>query len=189
MKKSITITTLFFLLAACSNNSSNQKDNKNIKEDNASVPSSNVISFKVDGDPVTTEGGIVERFIWDDKTPGVWINITSRSNREKRTINVNLKGSIAGTYEFGNGDLMQTTHGSYYPDMLDAMHGYHFKTGGFVLTEVDTVKNLINGTFSGTARSSDGKTVDITDGQLINLDLQPGIINISAGFDQIKNEE
>jgi hypothetical protein len=64
------------------------------------------------------------------------------------------------------------------------MDSYSFVSGEFNLTEVDTVKNILNGTFSGVAKNIQGKTVTITDGQLINVKMKPGVSNLSEEADK-----
>ena len=106
----------------------------------------------------------------------LWINITSDMHKEKRTIDVNLNGTKPGTYDLEEGgSLGGKSHGGYYPDFGDPSGTYRFINGSFVITELDTVQNVLNGTFSGTAKNSKGEIVNITEGKIIRGALKPGI--------------
>ncbi len=90
-------------------------------------------------------------------------------HKEKRTIGVNLNGAIPGTYSFMEEGSLKQSHGDYKPDYKrDMMNSYSFASGSFILTEVDTVKGIVNGTFSGTVKNLKGETLNITDGRIIN---------------------
>lgn len=150
--------------------------------------STNVISFKVDGELVTSEGWIVQRFVWDDKTPSPLLNITSNMHKDKRAINVNLNGTTPGKYKFiENSNLTTESQGSYFPDFSKPLESFSFINGEFDITEVDTLKGIVNGSFFGTAKDAKDKTVTISDGKLIDVNLKKGITNITKGLDEIKN--
>ena len=107
------------------------------------------------------------------------MNITSDMHKEKRTINVNLKGAKPGTYNFDDkGVIMEKSHGSYHPDFGDALNSYSFVSGSFVITDVDTVHQIVNGTFSGTVKNTKGETLNISDGKIVKGALKPGIISL-----------
>ena len=96
-------------------------------------------------------------------------------HKDKRAINVNLNGAKPGSYNFDSeGAIMEKSHGSYHSDL----GSYTFVSGSFVITDVDTVHNFINGTFSVTAKSTNGEIINITDGKIINGALKPGIISL-----------
>lgn len=185
LQEIMNMKTLLSLLAAltliCCNNN---KGTAETAETSDKKSGGNAIEFKVDGKQVETEGWAVQRFVWDDKTTTPWLNITSNMHKDKQTINVNLNGSAAGTYNFTDGQLMEASHGTFFPDYDKLTDSYTFKTGTFTITEVDTVKNILNGTFSGTVTNNEGKSFTITDGKLINLKLKEGVTNISKGFGQ-----
>jgi hypothetical protein len=187
MKKILLFFTVAAWLAACNNNKSGSTGDQKVPA--AGNSSKATISFKADGALVNTTGSIVQRFIWGDTFTKVWINITSNPNRDKRTINVNLYGENPGTYVFKEGNMMQNSHGSYYPDFSKVFDACFFKTGEFDLTVVDTVNNVLSGTFFGTCESSDGKKVIITEGKLDNVPLKPGVTDITAGFDEMLKEK
>lgn len=98
---------------------------------------------------------------------------------DKRTINVNLNGTTPGKYVLSGSSMMKNSHGMYTPDYDKIMDSYSFESGEFNLAEVDTVKNVISGTFSGVAKNEEGKTITISEGQLMNVKLRPGINNLS----------
>jgi len=145
------------------------------------------ISFKADADAVSTDGWIVQRFLWDDKTPAPWLNITSNMHKDKRTINVNLNGTSPGSYSLSGSGMMKNSHGSYFPDFSNPMENFSFENGEFVISSIDTVRNMLSGTFSGVARNSEGKSISITDGKLINVKLKPGVTNLSAELEKLGN--
>jgi hypothetical protein len=73
---------------------------------------------------------------------------------------------------------MEKSHGSYHPHFSDALNSYSFVGGSFIITEVDTVHQILNGTFSGTVKNTKGETLNITDGKIVNGALKPGIISL-----------
>jgi hypothetical protein len=180
MKKLFSIMAVTTVLFACKDNAgnNNEKSGSQSKPEQTSPASGGIISFKADGQQVNSEGWVVMRFVWDSNTPGEWINITSNMHKDKRTINVNLNGGTAGKYIFKEGSMMSTSHGSYFPDFSKPFESYLFESGEFDISNVDTEKNLINGTFSGIATSLNGKKVMITDGKLINVRMKPGLVNL-----------
>jgi hypothetical protein len=109
-----------------------------------------------------------------------WLNIVSNMHMDKRTINVNLNGALPGKYVLHESGMLKNSHGMYTPDYNKIRDSYSFISGEFNLTVVDTVKNIINGTFFGVAKNDEGKTVTITDGKLVNVKLSPGINNMAA---------
>ncbi len=137
----------------------------------------NVISFKVNGSAVVTSGWTISRVKWSTDPSRLWLNITSNMHQDKRTIGVNLNGSVPGTYVLGleNGALSGQSHGSYHADYADLSDSYSFISGSFVITEVDLVKLVINGTFSGTVQNNKGESLSITDGKIINGKLNGSI--------------
>jgi len=145
---------------------------------NTSSARENVIRFKINGDEIITSGWNIRRFTWSNQS-NVWMNITSDMHKERRTIDVNLNGAKPGTYNFDDkGVIMEKSHGSYHADFNDPLESYSFVSGSFVLTDVDTVHQIVNGTFSVTAKNSKGETLNITDGKIINGALKAGIISL-----------
>jgi len=174
---------LFWIVAlftvTCNNNKTNEAADS--EKESANAPSStdkNVISFKVNGDQIKTSGWNISLFTWGNQT-AVWMNITSDMHKEKRTINVNLNGAKPGTYYFDDkGVIMEKSHGSYHPDFSNPANAYSFVSGSFVITDVDTVNHMVNGTFSGTVKNTKGETLNITDGKIIKGALKPGVISL-----------
>lgn len=179
MKKIFLFCTIALLTSGCNNNKTSSVENSGKKSDSVSSSTGkNIISFKVNGDEVRTSGWNIRRFTWSNHSD-VWMNITSDMHKEKRTINVNLNGAKPGTYNFDDeGVIMEKSHGSYHSDFSDPSGSYSFVGGSFVITDVDTVKHIVNGTFSVTAKNTKGETLNITDGKIINGALKPGIINL-----------
>ena len=94
----------------------------------------------------------------------------------KRTINVNLNGDKPGIYLLASdGSLAASFYGSYAPDYGDLLTRYSFKEGEFNITEIDTAKGIVNGTFKGIVSDLQGKSFEITNGKIINGELKPGI--------------
>src|SRR5436190_914694 len=107
------------------------------------------------------------------------MNITNDMHTKKQIINVNLNGAKHGTYNFDDeGVIMEKSHGSYRTDFSDPSNSYSFVSGSFVITDVDTVHHVVNGSFSGTVKNTKGETLNITDGKIINGALKPGIISL-----------
>lgn len=158
---------------------SEQKDTT-ATEQKTPVQGETNITFKANGETVNTAGWIVQRFLWNDKTKAPWLNIVSNMHMDKRTINVNLNGTSPGTYQLHESGMLTNSHGMYTPDYNKIMDSYSFTSGSFVITEIDTVKGVISGTFSGTTKNSEDKTIEITDGQLKNVKLKSGVTNLAA---------
>jgi hypothetical protein len=179
MKKIYPFCLIALLIVSCNNNNSAGTGNSKKKSTDASSSTDkNFISFKVNGDEVKTSGWNISLFRWSNQ-PAVWMNITSNMHKEKRTINVNLNGAQPGTYSFDDkGVIMEKSHGSYHPDFSDALNSYSFINGSFVITDVDTVHHILNGTFSGTVKNAKGETLNITEGKIIRGALKPGIISL-----------
>ena len=179
MKKIFLFCTMAVISLSCHNNNTNNAERSEKKSAGASSSAGeNIISFKVNGDKVTTNGWNIRRFTWTNQT-NVWMNITTDMHKEKRTINVNLNGDRPGTYNFDNtGVVMENSHGSYHSDYSDPAGSYSFVSGSFVITDVDTVHHILNGSFSGTVKNTRGETLNITDGKIINGALKPGIISL-----------
>ena len=137
----------------------------------------NIISFKANGQEVNTSGWVITRFSYHNNPQKIWLNITSNMKEDPHTINVNLNGSVPGEYPMGGSLMKKNSHGSYFPDYLENLSdSYSFSSGSFTLTEVDTVRHIVNGHFSGTAKNLKGQVVQITDGKIINGTLNWNII-------------
>jgi hypothetical protein len=176
MKKVFFLSFIALLVVSCNNDKTASAGNS--EKNSADAISKNVISFNVNGDVVKTSGWNIRLFKWTNQ-PAVWMNITTDMHKEKRAINVNLNGAKAGTYGFDEkGVTMEKSHGSYYPDYNDLSNSYSIVSGSFVITDVDTVHHIVNGTFSVKAKNTKGETVSITDGKIINGALKAGIISL-----------
>jgi len=179
MKKFLPVVIAATLLADYNFNLANYHKKQTIS--NESIKSKddriNVIEFKVNQQPVSTSGWTISRFIFTKDPSHQWLNITSNMHDDKRTINVNLDGSFPGVYFFSESKKTgERSHGSFFPDYIDDMTSdFSFTKGLFSITEVDTVKKLINGEFSGTVQNWKGETFEITDGKIINGVLSAGM--------------
>ena len=178
MKRFFALAIAGLLLIGCNNNKTNSAATSDKKSERSASTGENVISFKVNGDEVQTSGWNIRLFKWSNQSD-VWMNITSDMHKERRTINVNLNGSRPGTYGFTDGGvIMESSHGSYHPNFNESSNSFSFVSGSFVLRDVDTVRHIVNATFSVTARNTKGETVNITDGKIINGTLKPGVISL-----------
>ena len=187
MKANFLFLVATALLISCGQNDKTASDKKKNTTGTRSS-GNNTITFKVNGEPVSTEGWVVQRFVWDDKTPNTWITITSNMHQEKRTITVNLAGGAPGIYNFSaNPFNISDSHGSYFPDFSKPLESYQFTNGGFQILVVDTVNGIVSGTFSGTVKDVNGNEMAISDGKLINVKLKAGVINLEKEMDK-KNQ-
>jgi hypothetical protein len=140
------------------------------------VAKNNLIEFKVNGQQVRTSGWNISRLTWSQGEKQ-WLNITTNMNEDKRTIMANLDGIAPGTYSFNENSSIKTSHADFKPDYRgDMLKSFAFMSGAFQLTEVDTVRNIVNGSFSGKAKDIQGNIVDITEGKIINCKLKPDVI-------------
>lgn len=182
MKKllfSVVTGIMFFSCNSGDKQTAEQKDTP-ATEQKAPVQGETNITFKANGETVNTAGWIVQRFVWNDKTPSPWLNIVSNMHMDKRSININLNGTSPGTYELHESGMLTNSHGMYTPDYNKIMDSYSFTSGSFVISEIDTVKGVISGTFSGSTKNSEDKVIEITEGQLKNVKLKSGVTNLAA---------
>ena len=179
MNKIFPFYLIALLVVSCnSNNTASTGNSEKNSADASSSTDNNSISFKVNGDEVKTSGWNISLFRWSNQ-PAVWMNITSDMHKEKRAINVNLNGVKPGTYSFDEkAVIMENSHGSYHPDFSQPLNSYSFVSGSFVITDVDTVHHVLNGTFSGTVKNTKGETLNISDGKIVKGALKPGIISL-----------
>jgi len=105
------------------------------------------------------------------------LNITTDMHNEKRTLNVNLDGTEPGTYGTkGDAKFDRHFYGSYYPDYMDDLtNDFSFESGTFTINEIDTLKNIVNGIFSGVVKNLKGESFKITEGKIVNGRLTPGV--------------
>ena len=177
MKQVLIFITITVAITACHSNANTiALKEKGSSAGNVKVEGSNIVEFNVNGRPVKTTGWNISRFIMDNSGQ-VWLNITSDMHNEKRAININVAGSMPGTYKIRESlSLDLSTHGSYYPDYKgDMMNSYAFVSGSFTVVTVDTVRGLINAWFEGRVKNSKGETLEITEGRILNGNLRPGV--------------
>jgi hypothetical protein len=172
------ISSLVFL--ACNNNA-DQDGLKNsvVSSNEADVSSSgNSITFKVNGELVTTAEWNISRSIMMDQ---MVLNITSNMHQEPRTINININGEKTGSYKFSEGPESLKNegyaYGSYFPDYKNEMtNSFNFQDGELIITSIDTAKGILNASFAGTAKNLKGESVAITEGKVVNGKLKPGVM-------------
>jgi hypothetical protein len=157
------------------------------KETNGKLPASeaksfkkanNRISFKLNGQQVHTLGWTISRFTHSSDPLHEWLNITTDMKADKRTINVNLNGSIPGNYSFEeNIPAVKKSHGAFYPNYLDDMgNSYSFSSGSFTIIAIDTTGHTVNAVFSGTVKNLRGETFEITEGEISDGLLNSNVI-------------
>jgi hypothetical protein len=181
MYKIILMAVVCFLSGCGVNYSIPAEDQHSAKQADAVTrdKNQNLVTFKVNGKEVRTTVWSVSRFAWKNKIARIFMNITSNMHDDKRTINVNLDGSVPGKYPLAeSGSINIKSYGSYYPDYIqDQVNSYSFTSGIFELTEVDTVKNKVNGSFYGKVKNIKGDSLEITEGRIINGFLKVDITN------------
>lgn len=162
MKTILSIIAATFILSACNNS-----DAQDIGNDTGSkTGGNNIISFKADGNEIKTSAFNLTLFKLK-KTGQLQLGISSNMHEDARTLNANIGGIAAGTYLFKQDNAF--TYGNYYPDFKkDPRNSYSFVSGSFVITELDTVKHIVNAQFSGTVKNSNGQEIKISEGKIEN---------------------
>ena len=152
---------LVIFLSACADRPTTQPPLLTVS--NAQEKQDNLIKFSVNGKEVVTAGWTISRVHWSFDPSKDWLNITTDMHKEKRTIGVNLAGSVPGVYSIEEGgSFKKKSHGDYKPDYTDLLNAYSFINGEFNLTEVDTIRNIVNGSFYGTVINTKGETLSIS---------------------------
>jgi hypothetical protein len=178
MKKHLVILFSLGLLVACNNekkgNNNDVKNEANTKP-GKSESGDNRILFTVDGEEVKTTGWNIGYF--DMGTgKGKQINITSNMHDDPRTIMLNVNGDTPGTYTISTGmDAMKpgVAYGSYRPDYSkDMQNVYSFESGELVIVSIDPAAHTLNAKFHGVAKNTNGESVTITNGKIINGNLK-----------------
>ncbi len=182
MKHNLLFILLITFLVACNNNPETEKATTASEKQNVSDGTSgdNLITFKVNGETVTTN---LWNISWSVMPGRKVLNITSDMNKEPRTIMFNVNGSSTGTYKLSNTvEAMKQEglgYGSYRPDYKkNMMDIYNFKDGELSISSIDTIKNILNATFSGTVRNEKDEAISITEGKVINGKILPGTTNL-----------
>ena len=172
------LLALASLLYSCTNNTGS-----NIAKKRGQQPvqveaggAENYISFKVNNTPVTTTAWNIGRSIMNGT---LVLNVTSDMHREGRTINININGDKKGKYSFLNMGAYNKTgyaYGSFFYNYKeDLINPYHFESGEFVITSIDTVNGFLDAEFSGIVKNSTGESVTITEGKVKRGKLKTGI--------------
>lgn len=177
MINKIVILAGIILFGYSAKNAASKEETKITTTSLKPCPEKNRVHFKIGGRHINTSGWTISRFSWRSDPGRIWLNVTSNMQEEKEALNVNINGSVPGTYHFSrHGAINKTSHGSYYPDYLgDINHSYTFESGSFIITSIDTIQRTLNATFSGVVRNTNGEKFDITDGSIVNGLLNTGI--------------
>src|SRR5215217_7788757 len=107
MKNYIILVTAI-VLSACGSNSNESAHVFPAKE----AGETNLISFKVNGETVSTSGWNISRLTWKDGDKQ-WLNITTNMHEDKRTIMANLDGAVPGTYVLAEDGGFRASSRSY----------------------------------------------------------------------------
>jgi len=168
------VAALALTISSCDNSSAKKTNSKQGVLANAGK--GNVISYKVNGELVTTSGWNISRFKLTSASKES-LNITTNMHDEKRTININVSGTEPGEYTAKLDDKSDHNfYGSYFPDYMDDLSNtYSFETGSLTITEIDTLKNILNGSFSGNVKNIKGEIIEIRDGRIVNGRLTAGV--------------
>lgn len=166
MKITLIIISAGIFLAGCTGSAAKDAIEKKNHSNAAKTSADNIVSFKAGGEEIVSSGWNISLFKLI-KTGDVYLNISSNMHKDSRTINANIGGITPGTYHFEEGSA--TTYGNYYPDYKkDLLNNFSFVSGSFIITELDTVKHMVNATFSGTVKNKKGQQLAITDGRIVN---------------------
>src|SRR5687767_14650910 len=147
------------LLLACNNDNTTTTDKKTdsteTKEVKKNTPSENLMSFKVNGEDVTTTAWNISEFD-PGNGAGMSLNITSNMHEQPKTVDFNINGNKAGSYALGSGvEFMKSpgkAYGNYRRDYKnDMMNPYSFESGEFMIESIDLTKRTLNASFYGTA--------------------------------------
>lgn len=179
MKKIIlALLILPILIYSCNDSATTAtKDTSAATEKKETSGTENVITFKVNGEMVTSSGFNLSRTIMGGRNV---LSISSDMHKEPRTIMLNINGNKASIFKLGAGmDAMRNEgmgYGSYRPDYIkDMMNHFDFQDGEINISTLDTVNNVVNATFSGNVKNEKNQTFSITDGKVINCKIRPGL--------------
>jgi hypothetical protein len=170
-------------LLSCNENKNTETGNKPPADKNETATSStdNRIQFKVNNGQVDAPGWNISRFDFGNGA-GVGISLMSDMHTEPRTISININGQEPGVYKFQHGLTTIRTpgiaYGSYRPDYLkDMMNVYNFEDGEFVIEKIDTVNNIIDGSFSGTVKNNKGESLTVVEGKVVRGRIRAGVVH------------
>jgi len=168
--------TFALFISSCNNTSARETGAEQGAVPIKEITNDNVISYKVNGELVRTSGWNISRFqLANDSKES--LNLTTNMHEEKRTITININGTEPGEYLVKPDSKSEHRfYGSYFPDYInDLSNSYTFETGSFIITEIDTIKNILNAGFWGTAKNIKGETIDISDGKIVNGRVSSGV--------------
>jgi hypothetical protein len=178
MKALLVILSVVTLAVITSCTNSNAKETNSTNAVLSKEGTDNIISYKVNGELVTTSGWNISRFKLTNVSSES-LNITTNMHDEKRTINMNISGTEPGEYTAKVDDRSDHNfYGSYFPDYIDDLSNtYSFQSGSFTISKIDTVRNIVNGSFWGTVKNIKGEILEISDGKIVNGRLTAGVTN------------
>ena len=171
----ILLASAFAVFITSCNDTSAKETNAKHEVQGITRSTANIISYKANGELITTSGWNINRFKVTNASKES-LTITTNMHDEKRTISVNIDGIEPGEYVAETDNKSDHAfYGSYFPDYnKDASNYYIFQTGSFTITSIDTVKNILSATFWGTAENLKGERINISDGKIINGRLAEG---------------
>src|SRR6476620_7095354 len=161
--------TFAIFISSCNNTSARETGAEQEASPIKEITNDNAISYKVNGELVRTSGWNISRFqLTNDSKES--LNLTTNMHQERRTLNINISGTEPGEYAAKSDDKSDHNfYGSYFPDYAnDPGNNYTFQTGSFIIIKIDTIKNILNGSFWGTVKNTKGETIDISDGKIVN---------------------
>lgn len=173
------VLCLLCMFTACNNKSGNEKAAEgDVKAKDSETPAetvNNQISFTADGQTVLTSGYNIGRFVKNNQRG---IRIMSNMYQKPQAINIDISSIAPGTYKFvsgkSSGKDSASAYGSYFPNYAkDMNNNYYFESGEFIISSIDTLKGVVNGSFSGKATNTKKQTITITDGKVINGKIEP----------------
>ena len=172
--------SVLVLLASSCKDSSKKDSAAETKIDNAAQPvasssldpAKGIIKFKVNGQQISTSAWNAS--MGNSMTGLCIMNITSNMHEDKRTVAFNLSGYQPGTYQISDKHSANSAYGDYKPDYSDLLNSYQFVDGSVNIISIDTVKGLLNASFSGKVRKS-SEEIQITNGKIINGKIRSGI--------------
>jgi hypothetical protein len=130
---------VILLMNVCTDDSGNYLKAQAGKQSTTTTSQENIISFKVNGQEVTTSGWNISRL----RMMGLPVlNVTSDMHEIPQTINININGNVPGTYKFlpsGGFKKDGYAYGSYFSNYKESMmNPFNFENGEFEIVSIDT---------------------------------------------------
>jgi len=199
MKKTNFKSLLFFILvlAACNNNKEVSPEKKEINvtdsTKNSTSAAENLISFKVNKQLIVSPIFSIIRLNFGAGTSMSLSALMTDTNQHTKSITFNINGAEPAHYLLQSKVKTTTTkgvaYGTYSPGNISPFEissdsrkriadQFNFVKGEFAITSIDTISGLLNATFYGTVKNQQGDSLTISDGNVINGKLNPGITKL-----------